>query len=161
MAYFIIAVVGITVLFMFVTGKLSPAMRSAYCKLLAGISGFLPLPKHLKPPLPSYCLPREVVIEECIIRSRDPNFIAFQLASRIIACWKRTGEISVGKDKLCYECYVEYGVNGVVDRDTVVGYLKEYSNRYVNLIDWKIGEIRGRTSVGIRYNASSKLVEVI
>lgn len=161
MAYFVIALIGVIVLFMFVTGRLSTAMRNAYCKLLAGISGLLPIPRHLKPSLPSYCVPERVVMEECVIRSRDPNAIAFQLASHVIACWKKTGEINVGQDKLCYECYVEYGVNGVVTKDMVVSYLLEYSSKYGSIMDWKIDGIAEKTSVGIKYNAVTKLVEVI
>jgi len=161
MAYFVIALIGIIILFMFVTGRLSPAMRNAYCKILAGISGLLPIPKHLKPSLPSYCIPGKVVMEECIIRSRDPDAIAFQIASRVIACWKKTAEIDVGQDRLCYECYIEYGVDGVVTETMVTNYLREYSSNYENIMSWKVGDITERMSVGIKYNANSKRVEVI
>lgn len=161
MAYFIIAIIGVSLLLYFLMSKVSPSIREGYCRFLAGLSGLLPLPKHLKPSLPKYCKPEGVTSEECVLRTREPESIAFQLASRIIACWEVTGKVGLDEDRLCYECYLENGVEGVVTEDMVMSYVSEYSKDYGGIVLWEVGNIDRRMSVAIKYNSQQRVVEVI
>lgn len=161
-AYVTIALVGLILVFMLIGSKISPAVRNINCKIMLGLRGLLPLPKYLKPPLPAYCSETiDVVMEECIIYSKNPERVAFELAAHVLACWEKTGKINLGQDKLCYECYIQYGVDGSVSENMVKDDLKEYGTGYENILDWKAGSISTKTSVGIRYNSTSKLIEVI
>jgi len=161
-AYFIIALIGVILLFMFVGTKISPSLRSTYCKLIVGLRGFLPLPSYLTPSLPTYCENQEIEIsEECVIQSKDPDRIAFMLASYVIACWEITGKANVGENVFCYECYLERGVDGVVTWDMVRNYIEEYKPGYSNNVQWLIGDITSRVSVAIKYDGINKKVVVV
>jgi hypothetical protein len=161
-AYVTIALVGLILVFMLVGSKISPAVRNVNCRIMLGLRGLLPLPEHLKPPLPAYCSETiDTTLEECVIYSKNPERISFELAAYILACWEKTGKINLDQDKLCYECYIRYGVDGIITENMVRDNLMTYGTGYENILDWKAGSISTKTSVGIRYNATSKLVEVI
>jgi hypothetical protein len=156
-ALFIIAIVSIILLIIFVGVNLSPAIKKGYCDFLRGFAGLLPLPEHMKPSLPPFCAGAEVYQQVIYIETNDPNRIAYEIAAHSLACWKATGEVNVGQNINCYELVLKR-ISGSVESTDVIGNLPA---GYENIIDWQAGSITTPKSIGIYYDATSKLIVVV
>jgi hypothetical protein len=158
--YFVIALVTIVLVLTLVGTKISPSVKNAYCSFIRGLREFLPLPSHMKLPLPSYCeVEGTVYIETKTIESRNPDNIEFLIASYVLACWEKTGKLDVGQNTLCYELILN-GANqpGVTQN----GVDQKLSNEgYSSIMTWKIeSPLTESKSIGISYNSTSKRIEV-
>ncbi len=157
-AYLILAMITIVLILIIINSKISPSMKNIFCSVFQGLRSILPLPTDLKPEIPLYCQKDvPVYIETTEIESRDPDRIAFTIASYIIACWEKTGKINVGQNQICYEVTVR-GVNGEVD-DTMVKNSISSSNVNPDILTWKLGKINKSKTIGIAYNSTSKTIE--
>jgi len=156
-ALFLLAIVSIIILIMFIGTNFSTTIKKGYCYVVRGLTGILPLPESMKPPLPGFCT--DSVDYQCVvaIEGDDPDRIAYEIASYSLACWKKTGEINVGMDKNCCELILKR-VSGQVTNETVVAQLP---TDYKNKIDWQAGVITTPKSIGIYYNSTSNLVVVV
>ncbi len=155
-ALFIIAVFVVVMLIIFIGSNFSPALRSAYCSLLIGLRGFLPLPESLKPGLPTYCK-EDVYPQTYYIESDQPDKIAYEVASYILACWEVTGRVDLKANRTCSEVVIKR-IQGVVDKSLVMSKLPE---NYRNIFDWKADIIDRPKSLGILYEYPSKKVVVV
>lgn len=156
-ALFIIAIVGIIILITFVAVNLSPAVKNGYCDIVRGFSGLLPLPEYMKPSLPSFCVSGVTYQQVITLETGDPDSIAYEIAAESLACWKTTGEINIGQNANCYELVLKR-VNSAVTEQMVIANLP---TDYKDIIDWQAGSITTPKSIGIYYNATSKLIVVI
>jgi hypothetical protein len=156
-ALFIIALVSIILLITFVGVNMSPAIKKGYCDMIRGFTGLLPLPEHMKTPLPAFCIETTTYQKVVTIEAEDPNEIAYEIAAHSLACWKITGEINVGQDTNCFELVLKR-ISGEVTKDKVISNLP---SGYKNIIDWQAGSITTEKSIGIYYNATSKLIVVV
>lgn len=154
-AYYIIAFVTIVLILGLIGMKISPALKNAFCSVMRGITGVLPLPDYMRPSLPAYCEGGNGGIKVVTIESKYPDRIALEIASHTLACWERTGKINLGQDKLCYELVLKE-VGGEVNEDMVSDILKQQST----IMDWKAGVISSEKSIGISYNSESNKIEV-
>lgn len=159
--YFIIAFVTIILIIGLIGTKISPAVRNFYCSFSRGLRGILPLPEHMKPPLPSYCrLDGNGGFQTIIIENRDPEDIEFKIAAYCLACWERTGKLNKGQDTLCYELVLRRNPSGNVTKDRVNETLVEEG--YPTILEWKADDtINSTRSIGISYNSNSKKIEVV
>lgn len=155
-AYILIAIVAISLLIGYVGLQLSPSLRKVYCNFLLGLNSFLPLPSALKPSLPDFCEISQV-FQTVTIESGDVNYISRKIAEYSLACWSITAKIELETDKTCYEIVLKR-IDGKVMKDNVTYQLPP---DYRDIIDWKVGDIELPKSIGIYYNATSKLIEVI
>jgi len=156
-AIFIIAVASIVILISFLTTNFPEALKQAYCSLSRSLLGFLPLPEHLRPSLPTFCKSDYVLQRVVYIESSNPDRISFEIAAHVIACWEQTGKISLNKNANCYEVVIKR-VEGVVDETSVKSQLP---NEYKNLMEWQAGFVDREKSLGIFYDASKKIVVVV
>jgi len=151
-AYMILALITIIVIISLIGNRIYPTMKDAYCKILSGIRGILPLPSTLKTDVPEFCKKDiDQRIETVYIESSNPERIAFNLAAYIEACWEKTGNLGVGENQLCYEVVIKE-INGEVDRDLIAKYTQkpfEFSK-----------VINKPTSIAIIYNSADKKIEV-
>lgn len=154
--YILIAIVAISLLITYIGLQLSPSLRKVYCNFLLGLNSFLPLPSSLKPSLPEFC---EIshTFQTITIESEDVNYISRKIAEYSLACWSTTAKVELEIDKLCYEIVLKR-LSGKVTKDSVTSQLPP---DYRDIIDWKAGDIEMPKSIGIYYNATSKLIEVI
>jgi hypothetical protein len=156
-ALFVIAIVSIILLILFIGVNVSPAIKKGYCDMFRGFSGLLPLSENMKPSLPSFCAEPVGYQQVVTIESGDPDRIAYEIAAHSLACWKITGEINVGQNTNCFELILKR-IYGDVTKEKVIANLPE---DYRNSIDWQAGAIKTTKSIGIYYNATSKLIVVI
>ena len=156
-ALFIIAIVSIILLISFVGVNLSPALKKGYCDIVRGFVGMLPLPEHMKPSLPVFCAGAATYQQVVTIEAETADRIAYEIAAYSLACWKITGEINVGQNTNCYELVLKR-ISGEVTKEKVVAQLPA---GYRNKIDWQAGSITTAKSIGIYYNATSKLIVVV
>ncbi len=155
-AYILIAIVAIALLITYIGLQISPSLRKIYCNFLSGLNSFLPLPSALKPSLPEFCeIPQ--TFQTIIIESGDVNYISRKIAEYSLACWSITAKIELETDKTCYEIVLKR-VDNKVMKDNVTYQLPP---DYRDIIDWKVGDIEMPKSIGIYYNATSKLIEVV
>jgi len=159
--YFIIAFVTIILIIGLIGTKFSPAIRNFYCSFSRGLRGILPLPEHMKPPLPSYCrLDGNGEFQTVIIEDRYPEDIEFKIAAYCLACWERTGRLNKGQSIICYELVLKRTPLGDVMKDNVNQTLVDEG--YPTILEWKTGSIiNSARSIGISYNADSKKIEVV
>jgi hypothetical protein len=160
-AYFMIALVTIILIFSLVGTKITPAIKNAYCNFVRGIRLILPLPNYMRPPLPTYCEKNATVyLETKLIETDVPDRIEFMIASYVIACWEKTGKLEVGQNTLCYELIMKRKPTGDVERTNIENLVnKEYSG----IMEWKfsVDRIVDATSIGITYNSTNMKIEVI
>jgi len=158
--YFIIAFVTIILIIGIIGTKVSPSIKNFYCSFSRGLRGILPLPEHMKPGLPSYCrFDGNGGIVVVIIEDRDPDIIEYKIAAYCLACWEITGELNKGQDKICYELVLRRDPWDEVKEGDVI---KELEKEKFDDIEWKTDDtIISTRSIGIRYNAESKKIEVI
>ncbi|MGC8812427.1 MAG: hypothetical protein ACP5O8_02460 [Candidatus Aenigmatarchaeota archaeon] len=152
-AYILIA---ISALITYIGLQLSPSLRKVYCNFLSGLNSFLPLPPSLKPPLPDFC-EINLTFQTVVIESGDVNYISRKIAEYSLACWSTTAKVELETDKACYEIVLKR-LDGKVMKDNVTYQLPP---DYRDIIDWKVGDIEMPKSIGIYYNATSKLIEVV
>ncbi|MDI6825837.1 MAG: hypothetical protein QMD36_01420 [Candidatus Aenigmarchaeota archaeon] len=161
-AYFMIALATIVLIFTLIGTKITPAVKNAYCNFVRGIRLILPLPSFMKPPLPTYCEKNVTVyLETKFIETDDSERIKFLIASYVIACWEKTGKPDVGQNILCYELVLKRkpDIPGV-SKDDVNSTL--VSEDYQDILDWKTDDpITDVKSIGISYNSTSKKIEVV
>ncbi|MEM2175674.1 MAG: hypothetical protein QXS48_01550 [Candidatus Aenigmatarchaeota archaeon] len=155
-AYILIAIVAISLLITYIGLQLSPSLRKVYCDFLFGLNSFLPLPSALKPSLPAFCETPQI-FPTITIESGDVNYISRKIAEYSLACWSTTAKVELETDKICYEIVLKK-LDDKVMKDNVTSQLPP---DYRDIIDWKVGIIEMPKSVGIYYNATSKLIEVI
>jgi len=155
-AYILIAIVAISLLITYVGLQLSPSLRKVYCNFLSGLNSFLPLPASLRLSLPEFCEISQT-FQTVIIESGDVNYISRKIAEYSLACWSITAKVELESDKACYEIVLKK-INGKVMKDNVTSQLPP---DYRDIIEWKVGDIEMPKSIGIYYNATSKLIEVI
>lgn len=157
--YFVIALATIVLVLIFVGTRVSPSLQSAYCSFVRGLRSFLPLPSHMKPPLPAYCMKDATVyIETKTIETRDPDKIEFLIASYVLACWEKTGNLNVGQDTLCYELILK-DINPPGATGTDVN--QKLTDEGFTKMTWKLeSSITEPKSIGISYNSTSKRIEV-
>lgn len=78
-AYFLIAIVSISLLIIYIGTNTPQSLKGVYCSFSLGLSGILPFPESMKPPIPSYCKggvnPETVVTLE----SSDADFVQGRL----------------------------------------------------------------------------------
>jgi hypothetical protein len=156
-ALFIIAIISIILLIIFVGTNVSPAVKKGYCDIVRGLAGLLPLPEHMKPPLPSFCTSSAVYQQVVNIEAEDSDRIAFEIGAYCLACWEKTGKVGVSGNTNCFELVLKR-ISGEVTREKVIAKLEE---SYRNKIDWRAGSITTAKSIGIYYNATSKLIVVV
>lgn len=156
-AAFILAIISIIILIIFIGTNMSPAIKKSYCDIVRGFVGMLPLPEHMKPSLPSFC--SGTTTQNCIdrIETADPDDIAFEIAAQALACWEKTGKMNVGQNTNCCELVLKR-INGVVTRERVIDKITEAN--YKDKIDWQAGIISTAKSIGISYNATTRLIVV-
>lgn len=156
-ALFIIAIVSIIILIGFVGANFPPAIKKGYCDTVRGFIGLLPLPEYMKPSLPAFCVDKNLFQQLVTIETGNPDRIAYEIAAHSMACWKITGKIGIGQNTNCFELVLKR-VNGEVVVDDV---LRNLPSEYRNKIDWQAGIITTPKSIGIYYNASSKLIVIV
>ena len=154
-AYMFIAIVAILLIITLVSGKIGPAARSAYCTFIKGLKSILPLPAHLKTPLPAYCQEDTIDgVETHEIIANDPDRIARDIAAYALACWEKTGKVNMGQDILCYELLIRDIVGSVTETDVL---LVLEANNYEDLpLDWRAGIIDTTKSISVGYNSTLK-----
>ena len=159
--YFIIAFVTIILIIGLIGTKISPSIRNFYCSFSRGLRGILPLPEHMRPPLPSYCRSdTNGPIPPPIIESTDPKEIEFKVAAYVLACWEKTGKLNKGQDTFCYELVLRRNPSDPVTKDGINQTLADEG--YPTILDWKTDEeITSKRSIGISYNSDSKRIEVV
>jgi hypothetical protein len=154
---FLIAIVSIILLISFVGGNLPSSLKQGYCFIVQGLGGFLPLPEHMKPSLPSFCSIGRTFQEIIIIEAEDPDKVSYEIASHTLACWEITGKIKKGQNTNCFELVLKR-LNKEVTREMVIEKLPE---DYRNRIDWQIDSINTPKSIGIYYDADNQLIVVV
>jgi len=159
-AYFMIALATIVLIFSLIGTKITPAIRNAYCSFVRGIRLIMPLPSYMRPPLPTYCEKNVTVyLETKFIESDDPGRIEFLIASYVIACWERTGKLEVGQNILCYEIVMKNPPRGPVSSGNVATYVDDV---YQNIMNWRTDDpINQAKSIGITYDSTNKEIEVV
>lgn len=156
-AYFILAIVTIAFILGLLSNKIYPSMKRAFCSIFLGIRGLLPLPSTMKTDTPVYCQNNEIIYIETIeINSKDPDRIAFNIASYTLACWEKTGKLNLGQNQICYELVIK-NIEGEVNE----GMVRSILSNNANILVWKAGIINSPKSIGISYNSNNKLIEVI
>jgi hypothetical protein len=155
-ALFIIAIFVVVLLIIFIGSNFSPALRNAYCSFLRGLRGFLPLPESLKPGLPAYCQ-QELYPQTYYIESDQPERIAYEVASYVLACWEITGKVDLKTNRTCSEVVVKRIV-GSFDKSLVIDKLPD---NYKDILDWRAGVIDRPKSLGILYEYPTKKVVVV
>jgi hypothetical protein len=155
-ALFIIAIFAVILLIIFIGSNFSPALRNAYCSLIIGLRGFLPLPESLKPGLPAYCK-EEVYPQTYYIESNQPERIAYEVASYVLACWEVTGKVDLKVNRTCSEVVVKR-IEGSFDGSLVKG---ELPDNYKDILEWRAGIIDRPKSLGVLYEYPTKKVVVI
>jgi hypothetical protein len=155
-ALFIIAIFTVTLLIIFIGSNISPALKNAYCSLVIALRGFLPLPESLRPGLPAYCK-KEVYPNTYYIESNEPDRIAYEIASHILACWTITGKVELKANRTCSEVVVKR-IEGIVDSNLVKSKLPE---NYQDIFEWRSSVIDRPMSLGIFYEYPSKKVIIV
>lgn len=158
-AYMVLAIVAILLIIMLISGKIAPATTSAYCKFIKGLKSILPLPPHLKTPLPAFCQDDGVTpLETHEILMSDPERIAYEISAYLVACWEETGKVNRGRDILCYELIIG-NVDGSVTESDVLLILEKEGFREFPLT-WNTGEIKSAKSIGVKYDSNAKKIVV-
>ena len=159
--YLIIAFVTIILIITLIGTKISPAVRKFYCSFSRGLIGILPLPEHMKPPLPSYCrLNGNGQFQVVIIENRDSEDIEFKIAAYCLACWETTERLNKGEDTICYELVLKRNPSDAISKDKINQTLVDEG--YPRILDWRTDDtINSKRSIGIIYNADSKKIEVV
>ncbi|MEM4368325.1 MAG: hypothetical protein QXO21_04895, partial [Candidatus Anstonellales archaeon] len=125
LAYIILAIISIMVILLLLGNKIYPSIQDTYCKILIGVKSILPLPEHMKTDSPMFCIKEEkkqVTTKE--IYSGDPDRIAFEIASYVLACWEEASKVN--ENTLCYEIILK-SLNGTITENMVRDKLKDYS----------------------------------
>lgn len=156
-AYMLLAVATIIIILTLIGDKIFPSIKGIYCSISQGVRSVLPLPSAMKTDVPSYCQQKDkpVYIETIDLKTRQPDSIAFNIASYSLACWEKTGKLNVGRNTICYELIVK-GIDGEVTKDMVKSALSPDDK----ILAWKLDKINGPMSIGIAYNSTSKMIEV-
>jgi hypothetical protein len=162
-AYFMIALVTIILIFMLVGTKITPAIKNAYCSFVRGIRLILPLPNYMRPPLPTYCEKNATIyLQTKFIDSDQPDTIESLIASHVIACWEMTGKLNIGQNILCFELVLKNKPTGDVGRDNVEEKISSEYSEYSNIMNWRTDDpITEKKSIGITYNSTNKEIEVV
>jgi hypothetical protein len=155
-ALFIIAIFVVVLLIIFIGSNFSPALRSAYCSFLKGLRGFLPLPESLRPGLPAYCK-EEVYSHTYYIESSQPDRIAYDVASYVLACWEITGKVDLKVNRTCSEVVIKR-IEGSFNESLVKDKLPD---NYKDILEWRASTIDKPKSLGIFYEYPRKKVVVV
>ena len=162
-AYFMIALATIVLIFMLIGTKITPAIKNAYCNFVRGIRLILPLPTYMRPPLPTYCEKNATIyVKTILIDSDQPDTIEFLIASYVTSCWEQTGKLDVGQNVLCYELVLKNKPTGNVEREKVEEKIVSGWPEYSDIMDWKTDDpINQIKSIGITYDSTNKKIEVV
>jgi len=156
-ALIVLALIGVILLITLVGVTFSPALKKGYCDMIRGFAGLLPLPEYMKPSLPYFCTGKPSDQQEVTIEAEEPDKIAYDIAGYCLACWEKYGKINVGQNTNCYELILKRIIGNVTEA-RVLEYIPE---GYKDKIDWQVGTITTAKSIGIYYNATTKLIVVI
>ena len=162
-AYFMIALATIVLIFMLVGTKITPAIKNAYCNFVRGIRLILPLPNYMRPPLPTYCEKNATVyLQTILIESDQPDRIEFLIASYVVSCWEKTGRLDMGQNVLCFELVLKNKPTGDVKKDNVEERIFTEYPEYQDIMNWRTDDpITEAKSIGITYDSANKEIEVV
>jgi len=96
--FILIALFGVVMLLLFISGSLNDLTRNAFCYFYQNI-----LSKSS-----NICKPKETVPEQITLRPESEEDLARYIAAYSILCWKDATKSLKTKDTNCYDLFIEY-----------------------------------------------------
>lgn len=126
----IVAIAGVSLLLLTVTGVLPDVSRQAYCRAYTGVVSILPSPEEGEPRIPSYCL-FEAETESEKVSTTDSTIAARKLAASSIACWEKVKRFGIDRNYTCFELSFENGIPEVYEKNVTEIMEEEGGCRYL------------------------------
>jgi len=170
-AYVIIALIGVALLLLIITGSLQTAAKNAYCSAYGGIVLILPAPEGGEPTVPAFCV-YDQTVEDVVIREGDVVTVSRKIAGYAIACLKKTETLNLDGNVTCYDIVMQ-NVTDVGEENVTTILINEGGCEVLQNSDfgcgsrdqliWNVdgGRITNQRLILIEYNSNNNTVEVI
>ncbi|MFB6076016.1 MAG: hypothetical protein ABEK17_02630 [Candidatus Aenigmatarchaeota archaeon] len=126
----IIAIAGVSLLLLTMSGMLPDVSREAYCSAYTGIITVLPSPQEGGPRVPDYCL-GDLKAKEKVFNTVDSEKTARSIAASTIACWEKVEKMGIRENHTCFDMSFPNGVPKVSEKDITKVMEEEGGCRYL------------------------------
>jgi len=135
-AAFIIAIIGVSVFLLLVSGNMQEAINTIYCKTYLWIANSIPFAET--PTIPEICTPKKYLASERI-NERDNKVVSRILLALTISCWKQAEILRKEEDFGCYEVKISNKVENVTEANLSTVLIEEDHCKSIENSDYGCG----------------------